>query len=103
MIAYKAEKGAPVPGVKVGDELVVGGMAPLGHYRAGHEKEGEPIPAALANGTKVTVEETGADWVRVKTADGKVVIFAHAKGAEKLSPVEKPVEKPAAQQELTAE
>ena len=71
---------------KQGEEviLIVSGMIAIGRYRAGHEKEGEPIPPAIENGTHVKVLTVDADSIQVATEQGKKLTFGGAVGARKL-------------------
>jgi hypothetical protein len=66
--------------------LEVHGMLPVNRYGKGHEKEGEPIPPKIANGTLVKVTAVGPDNVMVATEDGKTeVVFSHMVGANRLN------------------
>lgn len=66
--------------------LEVGGMLPLGRFRAGHEREGEPIPPKIANGTLMKVTAVDVDNVTLKTEDEKTeAVFSHSIGAQRLT------------------
>jgi len=71
--------------LKKGQSLKVSGMVAVGK-----NEEGEPKRPVPDNGETVTVEEAGADFVKVKTSAGKIVTFSHAHGLSKLQEIREP-------------
>jgi len=55
-----------------------------GMLSPGLNRDGEPLPPPVKNGTLVRVLETDVDEVKVADQAGKELIFAHSHGARKL-------------------